>query len=344
MDHAQKAASLACPNSLTAPYGIQNGKATGKIIRQNRSFQRHDSSRGRDARPIAISASGIHSGDHGIFVTCDKGQERKCLQEISDILGEYIESTSQPAQEPDLGICDANVDIETAIFAELESLRSMSSTTGSQSPKLSFITLDIPCVSFIRFPTSTNSERTLDPVEIVRHICEEASRKDSTGPRSRYVRRLTPVSLVRKTLNNGLESLCDEVLPPEFRIDVVGEGPSSGCKFAIRPTIRNNEKFNRDDVIRMVADRIAALGNGKHSVDLKGYDKLVLIDVYRNIVGMSVVGNEFERLRRFNLAELHATHLGEADLGTKGEQLKAGGAPANSQTQSTEPTGDRRKP
>jgi tRNA acetyltransferase TAN1 len=121
-------------------------------------------------------------------------------------------------------------------------------------------------------------------------------------------------------LNNGLESLCDEVLPPEFRIDSVDGEPSSGCKFAIRPTIRNNEKFNRDDVIRMVADKITALGNGKHSVDLKGYDKLVLVDVYRNVVGMSVVGNEFERLRRFNLAELHATHLGEVD------SVKASGA------------------
>jgi hypothetical protein len=35
-----------------------------------------------------ISASGIHNDDVGILVTCDKGQEKKCLQELSDLLGE----------------------------------------------------------------------------------------------------------------------------------------------------------------------------------------------------------------------------------------------------------------
>ncbi|KAJ9637994.1 hypothetical protein H2204_004584 [Knufia peltigerae] len=307
MDHAEQAASL------TDSHGNQNEGKKNTNLGQKRSPQGRDKGRGNGDRAIAISASGIHSGDRGIFVTCDKGQEKKCLREISDILSEHIDSTSKPSQEPDFGSYGAEMDIEAAILAELESLRSMSSTTGTSNPKLSFITLDIPCVSFIRFPANSKGETSLNPVDTVRNVCEEASRKDSTGPRSRYVKRLTPVSMIRKTLNNGLESLCDEVLPPEFRVDSTDEERSAGCKFAIRPTIRNNDKLNRDDVIRMVADRIAALGAGRHSVDLKGYDKLVLIDVYRNVVGMSVVGNEFERLRRFNLAELHATHLGEVD-------------------------------
>lgn len=33
-------------------------------------------------------ASGIHNDDAGIFVTCDKGQEVKCLREMDDILSE----------------------------------------------------------------------------------------------------------------------------------------------------------------------------------------------------------------------------------------------------------------
>lgn len=47
----------------------------------------------------------------------------------------------------------------------------------------------------------------------------------------------------------------------------------------------------------------------EHKVDLKNYEKLILVDVYRNVVGMSVVGEAREhedQLRRFNLAEIYA--------------------------------------
>jgi hypothetical protein len=37
---------------------------------------------------LTASASGIHNDDAGIFVTCDKGLEAKCLREMDDILSE----------------------------------------------------------------------------------------------------------------------------------------------------------------------------------------------------------------------------------------------------------------
>lgn len=48
-------------------------------------------------------------------------------------------------------------------------------------------------------------------------------------------------------------------------------------QYAIRPSIRNNNTWHRDEVIKLVAD---AVGTG-HTVDLKNYDKLILVDVYR---------------------------------------------------------------
>lgn len=48
-------------------------------------------------------------------------------------------------------------------------------------------------------------------------------------------------------------------------------------QFAIRPTVRNHNTMKRDDIIKRVADLV-----GKpHTVDLKCYDKLILVDVYR---------------------------------------------------------------
>jgi len=293
----------------------------GKYLTRQAQGSSHNNGKYMSRRAKTISASGIHSGDVGIFVTCDKGQEKRCLQEISDILGEYIgqdiQSSDEAVQQDQGEATGGDIDIEADILAELDSLRPSPSSSNVPAQKISLVTLDIPCVSFIRFPSSSETTTTPDPVDLVRKICNSASQRNYTGPRSRYVKRLTPVSLVRKVLPSGLESLCDEVLPAHFKVQ--SDDPNAAIdqpgvqvyKFAIRPTIRNNDKLDRDQVIKVVAEKVAALGNGKHSVDLKGYDKLILVDVYRNIVGMSVVGNEFESLRRFNLAEIHALHLDE---------------------------------
>lgn len=48
-------------------------------------------------------------------------------------------------------------------------------------------------------------------------------------------------------------------------------------QFAIRTTIRNHHVLKRDDVISQVA---AAVGE-KHSVDLKNYDQLIVVEIYQ---------------------------------------------------------------
>jgi len=195
-------------------------------------------------------------------------------------------------------------------MAELDSLR----PSSAAPPQISLITLDIPCVSFVRLPPK------LDPVSLVHGLCMDASHNDPSQPRSRYIKRLTPVSLIRKTLNNGIEALCDIVLRPHFEI-TPESGDQGGVKYAIRPTIRNNNQIHRDEVIKVVAEKIARFGLGRHKVDLGGYEKLVFVDVYRNVVGMSVVvggSAEYERLKRYNLAEIYAERRKEVP--TEAEQ------------------------
>jgi hypothetical protein len=58
----------------------------------------------------------------------------------------------------------------------------------------------------------------------------------------------------------------------------------------------------------------------EHKVDLKHFDKLILVEVYRNVVGMSVVGEarEFEdELKRFNLSQIYAEGRKRMDEGKK---------------------------
>jgi tRNA acetyltransferase TAN1 len=242
-------------------------------------------------------------------VTCDKGQEKKCLAEMHDLLSQYVDV---PQREQDQANRDTKedeeeeLDIEASIAAELNSLKPKSATSTSSDP-WTMITLDIPCVSFIRL---SQSPTPIDPVALVHKICTEAA-SNSSQKRSRYIKRLTPISLIRKSLGGGLESLCSTVLPPHF-------GPSQPpWKFAIRPSVRNkNNQLDRDVVIKVVADEVGKLG--EHKVDLTNYDKCILVDVYRNVVGMSIVGKEYERLKRYNLAEIYEPGKAADDARVKG--------------------------
>jgi tRNA acetyltransferase TAN1 len=54
-------------------------------------------------------------------------------------------------------------------------------------------------------------------------------------------------------------------------------------------------------VIKLVAQ---VVGPG-HKVNLKQYDLLILVEVYKNVCGVSVVGGDFDMaMKRFNLDEL----------------------------------------
>jgi tRNA acetyltransferase TAN1 len=72
-------------------------------------------------------------------------------------------------------------------------------------------------------------------------------------------------------------------------------------QYAIRTSVRGNKKFSRDTIIKTVADVVGP----EHPVDLKNYDLVILVDVVQNVVGMSVVGSDYDKLKRYNLAELY---------------------------------------
>lgn len=161
----------------------------------------------------------------------------------------------------------------------------------------------------------------MDPVSLVHTICKDA-KANPDRQRSRYIKRMTPMTLMRKTLGGGLEQVCESVLKPHFhsggpskKVSLITPpvkaevqspsnyhdpdedkvGPDLSPKlthflswivvctkkwqhqYAIRPTIRNNNTFKRDEVIKLVASAVGDV----HTVDLKNYDLLILVDVYR---------------------------------------------------------------
>ncbi|KKK13567.1 THUMP domain protein, partial [Aspergillus ochraceoroseus] len=228
--------------------------------------------------------SNIESGDWGVFVTSEIGKEKKCGAEAVDLFTQSVEALNEDAndEEPD----SDEDDIEAQIRKEVEGLKP---ANAKPSSLFQAVKTDLPCVTFVKF------DKSIDPEKLVHQICVDAH-VNPNKKRSRFIQRMTPVRSIRKTLSVDLEAFAREILKPHFH----SGGPPK--KYAIRPSVRANSKFNRDIVIKTVADVVGP----EHPVNLKNYDLIILVDVVQNVIGMSVAGSDYDKLKRFNLAELYS--------------------------------------
>ncbi len=217
------------------------------------------------------TAPTILPGDSGIWATCAMHKEAKTTGELRDLFedyaaklyGESISDTNDAANDGDDDDDDAdNVDIEMEISKELQGMKSAST---KKKALFRAVRVDVQCLLFFK------TRVPIEPVSFVHSICEDANNGQG-AMRSRFAKRLTPMVRMGKASPVGLDEVARTVLGPVFH----AEG-AKGKKFAIRPTIRNNNTMKRDDMIRQIA---TIVGPG-HMVDLKGYDVLILVDVYR---------------------------------------------------------------
>ena len=121
----------------------------------------------------------------------------------------------------------------------------------------------------------------------MRRICEDAS-KNAQLKRTRFCKRLSPMTVMGKANEEGLAKVASQVLAPQFHQNplvprkasqsmvVASWSTTDSLQFAIRPTIRNHNVLKRDDVIRQVA---SVVGPG-HKVDLKNPDLLIMVEIY----------------------------------------------------------------
>lgn len=229
----------------------------------------------------------IQPGDAGIWATCAMKKEAKSVADLRDLFDEhatalYGTSEANLMAEDDASDSDGG-DIEDEIKKEIAGIRK-----PTTKPLFSSVKLDTQCLVFFR------TRKPLEPVSFVHNICQDVA-NGAQLKNLRYVKRLTPITAFEKATQQGLETVAKQVLAPHFHMK-----DQASKKFAIRPSIRNNKELTRDGVIKSVA---ATVGPG-HKVDLRDYDHLIIVEIYKNVVGMSVVGPDFEKLKRFNLEEL----------------------------------------
>ncbi|KAL2072265.1 hypothetical protein VTL71DRAFT_11608 [Oculimacula yallundae] len=251
---------------------------------------------------IASRGSGkIEAGDVGIWATCAKNMEGRATEELKVMFEECAERFYgiKPSSEED---GEEEDDIEASIQKELAALDNKQSTTKLFSP----VHLDIPCVLF--FKTSPR----IEPIDFVHRICKEVVANPDVR-KMRYINRLTPMTLMARATEKGLQELGSTILQKHFSMAAdVGNEPTteenhggegkSHSSYAIRPTTRaHSAPLKRDMMIKSIAESISKV----HKVDLTTPDKVILVEVFQGVCGMSVVGSDWEALKRFNLAELY---------------------------------------
>lgn len=279
----------------------------------------------------------------GIYVTCPRGKEPKCKHEVATVLKEYSEEfygklqVDNSDEHDDEAAKEEEQDkpkednVEDAIAKELAELQDENKPNKDKAntEKQLFEPMEIgcECVIFVR------TRKPIDPVDLVTRICNDLI-NGSRVRRFRFAQRMTPVSSTATANFDGLDRLLNQVAKPVF----FHQGKPQ--TFAIRPSLRNHNAMDKMEIIHRTAKFIITApinpetteegtaeakqeekqlteDTPKNSVDLKNYDKMVLIECYKSSIGMAIVGPEYERdYHRFNLEKIFTTTNQPKTVGT----------------------------
>ncbi|PMD67210.1 uncharacterized protein K444DRAFT_516357 [Hyaloscypha bicolor E] len=243
----------------------------------------------------------IEPGDAGIWATCARNQEGKATGELKIMLEECAErfygivSRSEEQEDEEDESMD---DIESSIQREVASLGKKQNHAKLIAP----VRLDLQCVLFFKI------RPPIEPVDFVHRICKEVVSTPSIR-RMKYINRLTPMTLMGKATEKGLEEVGRVVLGQHFNLredqeNTMEDEGHEGRKYAIRPTTRNHTApLKRDGIIKQIANLIS----DEHKVDLTSPEKVIIVEIYQTVCGVSVVESDWESLKRFNLAELYSS-------------------------------------
>ncbi|PHH53757.1 hypothetical protein CFIMG_008116RA00001 [Ceratocystis fimbriata CBS 114723] len=262
--------------------------------------------------------------------------------------------SNKPTQDADKDSEDEDEDIEASIKKELEGMKPARGAAGAVKKKplrTAFLPINLGCESvfFIR------THAPVDPVQLALAICEDARTCQRPRERkSRYINRLTPVSGTSKATETAVVSLSRDILGSVFKLranegtqqetpapesqegteatETIASSTESAessnpttdktaakeeipaYTYAIRTSKRNHNSLSTNTVVKSVAGQVSL----PHKVNLTSPDKMVLIELFRNITGISVVeGADFERLRKFNLDSIYKLALDEAAASRK---------------------------
>ncbi|KAG2736298.1 hypothetical protein G9P44_000388 [Scheffersomyces stipitis] len=277
--------------------------------------KRKSGDKGSGGKSKKFKASGfIDPHTTGVYATCNRHKEQACRKELMNLfeekIGEYFDlengdNSEDEGQQDE----DKELSIEEQIQKELEGLKEVK---GTKKELLKPIELDCECLVFIK------TRRPIDPEVLVERICQESY--ESKIKNTRYTQKLTPVTFSVSPTKEELKKLASRVLAPHFH-KPEGQEP---IKFAIQVSRRNFNAMPKDEIIKSIAESVGR--DHGHSVDLKNYDKIILVECYKTSIGMSVANN-YLKYDKFNLQQIFEKGVNKDDTNIysrvgKGTEMK----------------------
>lgn len=245
----------------------------------------------------------VEPNTSGIYATCNRGREQQCRKELMNLFSEKIEEYYTKEQlenaenDEEDEVEDAEpLSIEDQIKKELSELKE-----NKQSKKTLLVPIELGCECMVFIKT----RRPIDPETFVERICSESA--ESRIKNTRYTQKLTPVQFSVTPTLEELKKLAARVLGPHFHKSE-GQKP---VKFAIQVNRRNFNSLERPLIIRTIAESVGR--DHGHSVDLKAYEKLILVECYKSNIGMSVA-DRYDELDKYNLQQIFEKRSGEGEL------------------------------
>lgn len=261
--------------------------------------KRSNSGPGNQTKKPRVGGGNLDPGTRGIFATCNRGRERGSRKELMGLLMDKIDQmypewqAEVEEENDDNEENEENEDFEAKVQAELAGLKNPPAGEKKKKHIVEPIDLSCECLVFVKV------RRPADPYALVHRLCSEAYKLGVKS--SRFTQKLKPISDSVSASLEELKKLAQRILKPHFHAD--NQKP---VKFAIQVNRRNFNALERDDIINNIAT-IVGRDHG-HTVDLKNYDKLIIVECFKSNIGMSVV-EDFMKFERFNLEQIFDKHL-----------------------------------
>lgn len=241
----------------------------------------------------------IDPNTSGVYATCNRGRELGCRKELLRLLADKIDELypnwkeqvtheEEPSEEKEDTTKETTKELTVEEQVENELQLMKKSKSAKSHPLLVPMELGCECLVFVK------TKKPAMAVELVHSLCKEAY--ETKQKNMRFTQKLSPIETSVSPSTEELEKMAKSVLKPHFHAE--NQKP---VKFAIQVTRRNFNALEKEDIIKKIASLVGT--EHGHSVDLKNYDKLIMIECYKTNVGMAVV-SDFQKYDKFNLQQI----------------------------------------
>ncbi|KAL3232398.1 tRNA acetyltransferase TAN1 [Nakaseomyces bracarensis] len=251
----------------------------------------NDGGDNKRVKKFKVASGFLDPGTSGLYATCSRRKERQAIQELAGVLEEKIEEIyGEISQDDDDKDNEDKLSIEDEIAKELKELKEKKE---DQDKKQLLKPIDLSCECVVFFKT----RKPVVPTELVKNVIEDFGNPENMEKRTRYIQKLTPITYSCNATKEQFQKLIDQIIEPVFKTEKI-------FKFAVEVTRRNFNTMERMDIINQVVGSVMKLGD--HKVDLKAYDKVIMVECFKNNIGMSILDSDYsQKYKKYNVQQLY---------------------------------------